>query len=119
MRRRSQVCGGERVFGRRNKGGRGKAEPVAAAAVPDRELPQDPAERERARLLQCWRGSEQRVLRTWHAWQAAPARDKPERYRAYLTALADEERAARSVELATRMLSAHEAGKGLAQPAGR
>jgi hypothetical protein len=76
----------------------------------------DPAERERTRLLQCWRGSEQRVRRTWHAWQAAAVRDKPERYRAYLQALADEERAAASVQMATRM-GAENAEAGLAQPA--
>lgn len=67
------------------------------------ELTEDPAAREQARLLQCWRRSEQRVLRTWHAWQAAAAGDKPERYSAYLRALADEERAAAAVELAMRM----------------
>jgi hypothetical protein len=80
------------------------------------EPPQDSAERERTRVLQCWRRSEQRVLRTWHAWQAAAARDKPERYRAYLGALADEERAAASVEMATRELPG-DAGTGMAEPA--
>ena len=80
------------------------------------EPPQDHAERERTRVLQCWRRSEQRVLRTWHAWQAAAAWDKPERYRAYLRALADEERAAASVEMATRVL-ADDAGPGMAEPA--
>jgi hypothetical protein len=67
-------------------------EPAGAAAEPG--SPDDTAASEHALLLQCWRRSEQRVLRTWHAWQAAAARDKPERYRAYLRALADEERAA-------------------------
>lgn len=67
-------------------------------------------------MLQCWRRSEQRVLRTWHGWQAAAARDKPERYRAYLRALADEERAAASVEKATRVL-AEDAGTGMAEAA--
>ncbi len=67
-------------------------------------------------MLQCWRLSEQRVLRTWHGWQAAAARDKPERYRAYLRALADEERAAASVEMATRVL-AESAGTGMPEPA--
>jgi hypothetical protein len=112
------------VFRRRRQGGPEPAEPaadapgqpVADAPGHDPEPPGDPAEQERARLLQRWRGSEQRVLRTWHAWQAATARDKPERFRAYLTALADEEGAAASVELATRM-SDRDAGDGLAQPA--
>ena len=43
-------------------------------------------------------------------------RDKPERYRAYLRALADEERAAASVEMATRVL-AEDGGPGMAEPA--
>jgi hypothetical protein len=77
--------------------------------------PQDPAERERARVLQCWRRSEQRVLRTWHAWQAAAARDKPERYRAYLQALADEERAAASIEMTIALADGTD--PGIAEPA--
>ncbi len=56
------------------------------------------------------------MLRTWHAWQAAAAGDKPERYRAYLRALADEERAAASVEMATRGL-AGDGRSGMAEPA--
>jgi len=76
---------------------------------------QDPAERERARVLQCWRRSEQRVLRTWHAWQAAAARDKPERYRAYQQALADEERAAAS--MASAIALAEGTDPGIAEPA--
>jgi len=105
------------VFGRRKKA-RGQADAIVDA--PPREpapKPTDPADREHARLLQCWRRSEQRVLRTWHAWQAAAARDKPERYRAYLRALADEERAAALVELATRPRAGHDGGNGLAEPA--
>jgi hypothetical protein len=105
------------VFGRRKKA-REQTEPVVDAPRRESE-PEDPADRERARLLQCWRRSEQRVLRTWHAWQAAAAPDKPERYGAYLRALADEERAAASVELAARMRTAYDNGRGGAQPAGR
>jgi hypothetical protein len=91
--------------------------PVQAQSGADaHELAQDPAEREHIRVLQCWRRSEQRVLRTWHAWQAAGAGDKPERYRAYLRALADEERAAASVEMATRGL-AEDGRSGVAEPA--
>ena len=105
------------MFGRRRKE-RGQAEPIADVPPPEPE-PEDVADRERALLLQCWRRSEQRVLRTWHAWQAAAARDKPERYRAYLTALADEERAAASIELATRTRAGRDAGQGVVHPAGR
>jgi hypothetical protein len=49
--------------------------------------------------------------------QAAAASDKPERYGAYLRALADEERAAASVELATRMRAAPGTGQSAAQTA--
>ncbi|MFL5860010.1 MAG: hypothetical protein ACJ780_04415 [Solirubrobacteraceae bacterium] len=92
----------------------------AGAASGHGHLPApDPAEREHARLLQCWRGSEQRVLRTWHAWLAAGARDKPERYGAYLRALADEERAAAAVEVAARMLASQDPGGALTERAPR
>jgi hypothetical protein len=101
------------VFGGRRKA-RGQTEPVQAPREPE---PDDLVEREHVRLLQCWRRSEQRVLRTWHAWQAAAASDKPERYGAYLRALADEERAAASVELATRMRAAPGTGQSAAQTA--
>lgn len=103
------------MFGRRKKA-RGQADRVVDAPLREPE-PQDPSDPEHALLLQCWRRSEQRVLRTWHAWQAAAARDKPERYRAYLKALADEERAAASVELATRTRGPEDAGQGVVQPA--
>jgi hypothetical protein len=105
------------VFGRRKKAG-GQSDAIVGAPAREPEpRPVDAADRERALLLQCWRRSEQRVLRTWHAWQAAAARDKPERYRAYLRALADEERAAASVELATRPRAGHDGGNGVAEPA--
>jgi hypothetical protein len=103
-------------FRRRRHDRRVQASSGEDAHESEDEPTEDPAERERTRVLQCWRRSEQRVLRTWHAWQAAAARDKPERYRAYLGALADEERAAASVETATRML-ADDAGTGVAEPA--
>ena len=88
------------MFGRRKKDAERRTLPPQDAHPYASELPEDPAARERARLLECWRLSEQRVLRTWHVWQAAAAPDKPERYRDYLRALADEERAAAAMELA-------------------
>jgi hypothetical protein len=103
-------------FSRRRKDQPVHASSEEGALERGHEPQPDPAERERARLLQCWRRSEQRVLRTWHAWQAAAARDKPERYRAYLQALADEERAAASIQMATRT-GAEGPGAGVAQPA--
>ena len=60
-------------------------------------------ERERHRLLQTWRRSEQRVMRTWQAWLAATGDDQAERYRAYLGALAEEEAAAMAVQCAGRL----------------
>ena len=105
------------VFGRRKRA-QGQAEPATDAPAREPEPdPEDGADREHALLLQCWRRSEQRVLRSWHAWQAAATDDKPERYREYLRALADEERAAASIELATGLRAAQNAGNGGAQPA--
>jgi predicted TIM-barrel fold metal-dependent hydrolase len=51
-----------------------------------------------SRQLQDWRRSAQRVTRTWNAWLAAERRDRPARYRAFVAALSDEERAAAEVE---------------------
>ena len=48
--------------------------------------------------LQEWRRSAQRVTRAWNAWLAAESRDRAVRYRAFVAALADEERAAAEVE---------------------
>ena len=45
-------------------------------------------------------------MRTWQAWLAAAGEDQTEAYRAYLVALADEERAATAVQSASREVSA-------------
>ena len=45
-----------------------------------------------------WRRSAQRVTRAWNEWLAADRSDRPDIYRCYLTALAEEERAAAEVE---------------------
>lgn len=47
------------------------------------------------RELMEWRRLAQRVTRAWNAWLAADRRDRGVRYRAFVAALADEERAAR------------------------
>jgi predicted TIM-barrel fold metal-dependent hydrolase len=57
--------------------------------------------------LQDWRRSAQRVTRAWNAWLAAESRDRAIRYRAFVAALADEERAAAEVE---RMVDRADAG---------
>ncbi len=56
-----------------------------------------PGERQSAQWLS-WRRSAQRVTRAWNEWLAADGRDRPDIYRCYLTALAEEERAAAEVE---------------------
>ncbi len=44
-------------------------------------------------------------MRTWQAWLAATAEDQSERYRAYLGALAEEERAALAVQCGCRSMA--------------
>lgn len=56
-----------------------------------------PGERQSAQWL-AWRRSAQRVTRAWNEWLAADRSDRPDIYRCYLTALAEEERAAAEVE---------------------
>lgn len=57
--------------------------------------------------LQDWRQSAQRVTRAWNAWLAADGDDRAIRYRVFVAALADEERAAAEVE---RMVDLADAG---------
>jgi hypothetical protein len=57
--------------------------------------------------LEEWRRSTQRVTRAWNAWLAAERRDRATRYRIFVAALADEERAAGEVE---RMVDLADAG---------
>ena len=63
--------------------------------------------------LQDWRRSAQRVTRAWNAWLAAESRDRAMRYRVFVAALADEERAAAEVE---RMVDLADAGVSLLRP---
>ena len=68
--------------------------------------------------LQDWRRSAQRVTRAWNAWLAAESRDRDVRYRAFVAALGDEERAAAEVERMVELPEARECvttnGRGLA-----
>jgi hypothetical protein len=61
-----------------------------------------------AEQLRNWRHSAQKVTRTWNAWLAADASDRPARYTDYAAALAAEERAAARVQrmLGSRQTSA-------------
>lgn len=88
------------MFARRRKGP--QAAQTTGCEGSGADLAQTGPERERRRLLQSWRRSEQRVMRTWHAWLAATSDDQAERYRAYLGALAEEEAAALAVQCASR-----------------
>lgn len=90
------------MFQRRRK----KPPPAETPGREDRghDVPETGTEREQRRLLQTWRRSEQRVMRTWQAWLAATAEDQSERYGAYLGALAEEERAALAVQYGCRSM---------------
>ena len=61
--------------------------------------------------LEDWRRLAQRVKRTRNAWLAAEGGDRGVRYRAFVVALADEERAAAEVE---RMIEDRDAGECVA-----
>ena len=58
--------------------------------------------------LQEWRRSAQRVTRAWNAWLAAESRDRAIRYRVFMAALVDEERAAAEVERMVALPDARE-----------
>jgi hypothetical protein len=60
--------------------------------------------------LQDWRRSAQRVTRAWNAWLAADSSDRAIRYRVFVAALADEERAAAEV---ARMVDLADAGRSV------
>jgi hypothetical protein len=64
--------------------------------------PSDPAANEagerQSRQWQTWRRSAQKVTRAWNEWLAGGSRECPELYRRYISALAEEERAAAAIE---------------------
>ncbi|HWJ50299.1 MAG TPA: hypothetical protein VNR42_04720 [Solirubrobacteraceae bacterium] len=72
------------------------------AGIPETTL------RQTQQQLQEWRRSAQRVTRAWNAWIAAETRDRAMRYRIFVAALADEERAAAEVK---RMVELADAGR--------
>jgi hypothetical protein len=49
--------------------------------------------------LEEWRRSAQRVTRAWNSWLAADRHERRARYQAFVSALAEEEQAAASIEL--------------------
>ena len=50
-----------------------------------------------------WRRATQKATRTWNEWLAADGRDRPELYRCYVSALAEEEQAAVAIERAVNL----------------
>jgi hypothetical protein len=71
--------------------------------------PRDPAGIETGRLRrlkwEAWRRSAQKVTRAWNEWLAASRRERAEFYGRYLSALAEEERAA--IDLQRAVLGAN------------
>jgi hypothetical protein len=61
----------------------------------------DPTEL-RSQHLQDWHEASKRVLRTYKAWCAAGRKDRHEQYLSFVSALGQEERAARQVERDSR-----------------
>ena len=53
---------------------------------------------ERSPQWRAWREAAQRVTRTWNEWSASDWRHLRKRYESYLSAVADEERAALRLE---------------------
>ena len=80
----------------RSKGHRARQENPRVADDRDAGIPETTLQQ--TRELHDWRRSAQRVTRAWNAWLAAESGDRASRYRAYVAALADEERAAAEVE---------------------
>jgi hypothetical protein len=70
----------------------------ASANRPTSEVLVEPPEQPRNPWLEQWRRCEQRVNRTWNAWQASSHRDSGRLYSAFVNALAEEERAAAEVQ---------------------
>ena len=55
-------------------------------------------QQQQAKQLEHWRSSAQRVTREWNAWLAAEGHERRGRYHTFVSALADEERAAAEIQ---------------------
>jgi hypothetical protein len=66
--------------------------------------PSDPAPSQTAEPefvpWRAWRSAAQKATRAWNEWLAADGRERPELYRCYVCALAEEEQAAVAIERA-------------------
>jgi hypothetical protein len=69
----------------------------AGGALHPSEVPGNEAGELRSRQWQTWRRSAQKVTRTWNEWLAGEGRERAELYRRYVSALADEQRAAAAI----------------------
>jgi hypothetical protein len=69
--------------------------------------PSDPARSQLAEpefvQWRAWRCAAQKATRAWNQWLAADGRERPERYRAYVSALDEEEQAAGELERAVNL----------------
>jgi len=68
------------------------------ASRPGDPVANEPVDQQ-SRQWQAWRLSAQKVTRTWNEWLAADGRQRAASYSSYISALADEERAAAEIEL--------------------
>jgi hypothetical protein len=73
----------------------------------DAPQPSDPvrdeAVEQQSRQWNAWRRSAQKVTRTWNEWLAADGRERAASYNGYISALAEEERAAAEIELIVKL----------------
>jgi hypothetical protein len=72
------------------------------ASQPSDPVGNEPVDQQ-SRQWQAWRLSAQKVTRTWNEWLAADARQRAASYGCYISALAEEERAAAEIELIVRL----------------
>ena len=75
-----------------------KRQKSAGGASHPSDLAANEAGGRQSRQWQTWRRSAQRVTRAWNEWLAGGSRERPELYRRYISALAEEERAAAAIE---------------------
>ena len=76
---------------------RKRQKPTGGVSHPSALAADEGGERQ-ARQWQTWRRSAQKVTRAWNEWLAGGRRERAELYRRYVSALAEEERAAVAIE---------------------
>jgi hypothetical protein len=78
-------------------GSRKRPRPAGGVSHPNRPSPSQTAEPELV-PWRVWRSAAQKATRAWNEWLAADALARPELYRRYVSALAEEEQAAIAIE---------------------